>query len=306
MKRIGVFVCLIIMVASILAPACFAAVNEDSGTSAKSGFSIVSSTPEDGAKGVSVENLSVKLYFNTEMLPDSNSKAIREANAKQFKLTDPKGKKIPIKVYYSHKEEGLMMVVSDIIDKKIQIQGDTNYKLTIGSGLQANDGTKLGKAETITFKTLNQKKSTTVYMVMMGIMIVGMIFFTTRSAKKAAEKEKQNTGKSETVNPYKEAKKSGKSVEEIVKKDAQRKAKEAESAAKKRARDAELDAMIAEDERKSHNKRVSAAKPISATGSAYKVKVKKSAPKAAAKSKTTNPKNQTGKQKNSKNKSSKK
>ena len=63
---------------------------------------------------------------------------------------------------------------------------------------------------------------------MMGVMIVGMVFFTSRSAKKEAEKQRQESKKSETVNPYKEAKKTGKSVEEIVRKDAARKAKEAE------------------------------------------------------------------------------
>ncbi|NLD19522.1 MAG: hypothetical protein GX663_04655 [Clostridiales bacterium] len=306
MKRIGVFVCLMIMVVSVLAPACFAANENDSTTATKGNFNIVSSTPQNGADGVSVENLSVKLYFSTDMLPDSDSKAIREANAKQFKLTNSKGKKIPIKVYYSHKEKGLMMVVSDIVGKDIKIEGATDYKLTIGGNLQASDGSKLGSKENISFKTLDQSKSTTVYMVMMGVMIVGMIFFTTRSAKKAAEKERQGTGKTETVNPYKEAKKTGKSVEEIVKRDEQRKIKEAELAAKKRAKDAEYDALIAEEKKKALNKRVSSAKPISKAGSTYKVKVKKSTSKATEKKNTTNPKNQTGKQKNSKKKSTKK
>ncbi|MGN0704713.1 MAG: Ig-like domain-containing protein [Lentihominibacter sp.] len=299
MKRIGVLVCLMMMVASVLAPAVFADssdVKADT-SSAAAGFEIVSSTPENGATGVSVENLSVKIYFSKEML--QNSKTAKAANDKQFRLTDSKGKEIPIKVYYSHKEkkDGLMMVVSDTIDNNITIEGDTEYTLTIGKGLKASDGTALGVDQTITFKTLNQKRSTMIYTIMMVVMMAGMIFYTTRATKKAMEKENQAKGKSETVNPYKEAKRTGKSVEEIVAKDQQRKAKEAAAREKQRAKEAEIAAAL-EEEPVSSNKRVSGPRPISASGSSYKVKVVKTKPEK----KSTNPKGQSGKQKNSKNK----
>ena len=300
MKRIGVLVCLMMMAASILAPAAFAdeKVTADTPASAaKAGFEIESSTPENGATGVSVENLSVKIYFSKEML--QNSKSAKAANDKQFRLTDSKGKEIPIKVYYSHKEkkDGLMMVVSDTIDNDITIEGDTEYTLTIGKGLKASDGTELGVDQTITFKALNQKRSTMIYTIMMVVMMAGMIFYTTRATKKAMEKENQAKGKSETVNPYKEAKRTGKSVEEIVAKDQQRKAKEAAAREKQRAREAEIEATL-EEEPVSSNKRVSGPKPISAAGSTYKVKVVKTKPEK----KSTNPKGQSGKQKNSKKK----
>lgn len=301
MKRIGALVCLIIMAISVFAPACFA--DETSAASGKSNFKIESSTPKNGEKNVSVENLSVKLYFDTKMLPES--KKIRKANDKQFKLTDSKGKKIPIKVYYSHKEEGLMMVVSDVFKSDIKIEGNSNYTLTIGKDLQATDGTKFGKTETLKFKTLNQEGSTKIYMIMMGVMIVGMIFFTSRSAKKAMEKEQENSGKSGTVNPYKEAKRTGKSVEEIVAQDQKRKAKQAEAEAKKRAHEQEIIEEELAKAKAALNKRVAAPKPISSTGSEYKVKVVKTQ-KPEQKKGSTNPKNQTGKQKNSKNKSKKK
>lgn len=98
MKRIGVFVCLIMMVVSVLAPAAFADTKD---TAATAGFKIESSTPANGAKGVSVENLSVKIQCDKAMIPAN--KNVKNANLKQFKLTDSKGKSIPIKVYYSHK-----------------------------------------------------------------------------------------------------------------------------------------------------------------------------------------------------------
>ena len=300
MKRTGALACLIIMIISVFAPSCFAA--ESSATSGETNFSIVSSTPEDGAKNVSVANLSVKIYFDKEMLPES--KAVRKANAKQFTLTDKKGKEIPIRVYYSHKEEGLMMVVSDVVDSNIQIESNTRYTLTIGNDLQATDGTTLGDDIKIRFTTLDQAGSTRVYMIMMVIMIVGMVFFSTRSAKKAMEKENEEKGKKETVNPYKEAKRTGKSVEEIVAQDNKRKAKQAEAEAKRKEKEAELIEEIIAEERAKHNKRVSGPKPISSGGGTYKVKVVKTQPQTNKKG-TTNPKNQTGKQKNAKNKNNK-
>ncbi len=300
MKRTGALACLIIMIISVFAPLCFAA--ESSASSDQTNFSIVSSTPEDGAKNVSVENLSVKIYFDKEMLPES--KAVRKSNAQQFTLTDKKGEEIPIRVYYSHKETGLMMVVSDVIDSDIQIESDTYYVLTIGAGLQATDGTTLGDDIEISFTTLDQAGSTRIYMIMMVVMIVGMVFFSTRSAKKAMEKENEAKGKKETVNPYKEAKRTGKSVEEIVARDNKRKAKQAEAEAKKKEQEAELMEEILAEERTKHNKRVAAPKPISAAGGTYKVQVVKTQSHATKKG-TTNPKNQTGKQKNSKNKNNK-
>lgn len=301
MKRIGALVCLMIMVISVLAPSCFAA-KDSAAASGKTNFKIVSSTPKDGENNVSVENLSVKLYFDTEMVPES--KAVRDANAKQFKLTDSKGHKIPIKVYYSHKEKGLMMVASDIVDTDIKIKGKSDYTLTIGKNLKASDGSELGAPVKLTFKTLDQEGSTKVYMAMMAVMMVGMIFFTTRSAKKAAEKESEEKGKAETVNPYKEAKRTGKSVEEIVAADKKKKAKLAEAEAKKQAKIAELIEEELAKEKAASNKRVQGPKPISATGSEYKVKVVKTQ-KSSAKKGNTNPKNQTGKQKNAKNKKKK-
>ena len=80
MKRIGALFCLIIITMTLLVPASFAADSSNSGNTDSAGFTIESSTPEDGATGVSVENLSVKIYFSKEMLPES--KSIRQANAK--------------------------------------------------------------------------------------------------------------------------------------------------------------------------------------------------------------------------------
>ena len=85
MKRVSALICLMIMAVSILAPSCFAA-KETANTQKGANFKIEKTTPENNAKNVSVENLSVKIYFDTEMLP--KDKASREANAKGVSLEE--------------------------------------------------------------------------------------------------------------------------------------------------------------------------------------------------------------------------
>lgn len=267
------------------------------------GFDLVSSSPADGATGVAVDNFSVKIYFSKEMIPSST--AVRNSNAKQFKLTDEEGEVIPVKVYYSTKERkrGLMMVAADYTnnnEKDIQIKGATKYILTIGDGLQASDGSKYNQTKTITVKTLNQQRSMMVYMLLMVAMMGGMVFFTIRSTKKEEEKKKEEAA-TKGVNPYKEAKKTGKSIEEIVAKNEKNRAKKEAAEAKKKEMQAKMEAEILEQMRREKNKRVAGPRPIAAAGSEYKVKVRQTKPQDEAKKSnkgTTNPKNQSGKKKN--------
>lgn len=86
MKRVSALVIAMLMALAMIAPACMAASNSDSGDALK----IESSTPEKNATGVSVENLSVMITMNKEM--DNLSDKAKESNAKALKLTDPKGK----------------------------------------------------------------------------------------------------------------------------------------------------------------------------------------------------------------------
>ena len=89
----------------------------------------------------------------------------------------------------ANQQLGNLTVIFDA--NRIQIEGDTEYDLTIGKNLTSTDGTKMGVSHKLHFKTLDQKGSTRIYMIMMVVMIVGMIFFSSRSAKKAMEKEKE-------------------------------------------------------------------------------------------------------------------
>ncbi|MCB6994274.1 Ig-like domain-containing protein [bacterium 210820-DFI.6.37] len=290
MKRIGAILCLALMTVFMSASVCFAGQGD---------LVIKDQYPKDGATGTAVENASIKIWFNQDVKPKTQD--IRKANKKAIKLVDEKGKSVPIYVAYSPDEEGLMMVLSS---ENAQIKGDTKYTLTIDSSFQATSGDTLAKGDKVAFKTLNQSQATTVNMVMMAVMMVGMIFFSSRSMKKQMEKEKNEKGKQETVNPYKEAKRTGKSVEEIVEKDKKNKEKQAAAAAKraaKREKERQEEEAAALEEAKSSNKRVAGPRPISAAGGKYKAP-KKTQKKAQQNKGTTRPKNQTGKQKNSKNK----
>lgn len=294
MKRTGAILCLLLTVVIMSASFCFAE---------EGGLKIEEQYPQNGATGTAVENASLKIRFNQDVRPKSEK--IRKSNEEAIKLVDEDGKNVPIYVAYSPDEGRLMMVLSD---NDTQIKGDTKYTLTIDPSFQSTDGDTLEGGDRVSFTTLNQSQATTVNMIMMGVMMVGMIFFTSRSMKKQQEKEKAAKGKTETVNPYKEAKRTGKSVEEIVEKDKKNKEKQAAAAAKRASKNQRAKAEKPKKEERSDKKRVAGPRPISAAGGKYKAPKKKAQQKNNGQQKkgTTRPKNQTGKQKNSKNKSRKK
>ena len=325
MKRVSALVCVIMMAVTMLAPAAFAAGNNETAPAAgaedKSGFSIVESSPEDGATGVAVDNLSIKIKFSKDVRP--TSKTVKKENEKQFKLADSEGNVIPIEVYYSDEEKGLILVAAnnfDTKDKEKRTKSDEKYTLTVSRNFQAADGTKLGMAQTISLKTLNQGRSTAIYMVLMVLMMVGMVFFVVRGTKKEEKKEQEKREFKEGVNPYKEAKKSGKSVEEIVAKQSKKKQKKEEAIRRQKEEEAAIEAEIIEKIRRESNKRVSAPKSITKAGSTLKLKVvtdsgeKAEARQAEAQkaeagknsSGTTNPKGQSGKSRNKNRKKGKK
>ena len=129
MKRVSAIICVIMMAVALMAPAAFAAENtDDSAAAAKTDLELISSSPEDGATGVAVDNLSVKMRFNKDVKPSTDK--IKKANAKQFRLVDSEGKKIPIKVYYSEKEDGLILVAADVYSggTRNAIKGDEDHQ----------------------------------------------------------------------------------------------------------------------------------------------------------------------------------
>jgi len=281
MKRIGAILALSLVIILACAPLALAA---------NFGVDEGASSPKNGATGQSIDNMGFKVYFTDEVYSTKNQKS----NAQKCQILDNKGNEIPIRVAFSKSEKNMVLVLADINkknkdNKTTTIRSLTKYTLVIDKGFKSTAGQEMDEYRT-SFETLNSKSSMRASMGMMGVMVVGMIFFTSKEAKRKAKEENQS--KAPTVNPYKVAKKTGKSVEDIVAKDQKKKEKSASALARKERHKRENKVEIS-----SNNMRVSAPRPISEAGSTYK------RPKVDTQGKkNTNPKNQSGKQKNKNNK----
>ena len=145
---------------------------------------------------------------------------MEKINKDCFSITDPKGKKIPIKVYYNNpKDKKQIMVLADTakINTTKDILDNTKYTLTISGNCRIKQGIPWEEDPKVSFTTLNQGQSTKIYMIMMVVMMGGMFIFSSRQMKKQATKQQEEGKiKEEPFNPYKEAKETGKSVDEVI------------------------------------------------------------------------------------------
>ena len=213
--------------------------NPDSATYSTGAFQLLETYPADGAKETSMENMGVKLYFNKPM----NQEAIGNANSDKFQLLDPDGKKLPTKVLYAPKEEGVVLVLLDTksLTKEQAVQSNAEYSLKVSADVVNDAGETLGKASEIKFTTQNQSRNGLVNTLLMFVMMGGMLFFTMKGTKKKGEDSKEAKAKAQApVNPYKEAKRTGKSIDEIIEKDKQRKEKQARMEAKEAEKEAKM------------------------------------------------------------------
>ena len=233
MKRVGKILSLVMLMVVLSTSLGFA------GT-----LNLMETYPADGATGTAIENVSVKLYFDTGFTEEK----VGEANADAFKLFGPDGEKLPIRVLYPPKEEGVVLV---LLDTTYDGDGDGNpdylnavqnseYKLVISANLTDDEGNRLGQDKAVRFTTINQTLSMAVNMGMMTVMMVGMFVVSGKQSKKQYEEMKKEAGM-DTFNPYKEAKRTGKSVQEVI-------AQHEKEVAKKEAKDAKKAARDEEDE----------------------------------------------------------
>lgn len=196
---------------------------------AAEGLELVSSYPEDGQKNTSMENLGVKLTFSNPI----NSDEAKKTDESKFSIVDEDGETVPIQVLFSEKNDGLVLVVADV-DKGFVAKNNSEYTLTIDAGLIDNEGNVMEKAQTVSFRTYNQRVNNMVNMGMMFIMFGGIMFLTMRQNKQKEEDEKDKKEEpKEAFNPYKEAKRTGKSVEEVMAEQAKKEEKEAKRKARK-------------------------------------------------------------------------
>ena len=77
---------------------------------------------------------------------------------------------------------------SGISSNHKQLAQKATYKLTISKDLMAKSGDTLGKEQTISFTTRDTSVDTKVNMGMMAVMMIGMVVFTSRSAKAMRKK----------------------------------------------------------------------------------------------------------------------
>ena len=286
MKRIGSMLCLALIMVLLSAPLCFAGTLE-----------LVDTYPKEGQGNLQNVNCGVKLYFDQGIYSKENEKA----NAECFKLFDEKGKEIPVIVLYDKKgkEDNMMMVLA-----KHDLKINAEYSLEISGDMEAKSGDTLDKDLKLNFKTRDTSKDMWANMIMMGAMFVGMLFFSSKAMKKKQEDDKKAKAKEEKVNPYKVSKETGKPVKEIVAKDEKEKAKKAAAEARKAERT--KSGYTDEEEIDSWTQRVKGPKPITPNGKSYKTSKQKQrdiqakARQEANKKGTTNPKNKSGKAKNTK------
>ena len=200
---------------------------------AADGLTLVSSYPEDGQTNTSMENLGVKLTFSNPI----NSDEAKKIDESKFSIVDEEGEKVPVKVLFSDKNDGLVLVVADGGEDFIA-KNNCEYTLTIDAGLVDNEGNELAQAQTVSFRTYNQRVNNMVNMAMMFIMFGGIMFLTMRQNKqKEEEAQDKKEEPKEAFNPYREAKRTGKSVEEVKAEQAKKEEKEAKRKARKKKKD---------------------------------------------------------------------
>ena len=171
------------------------------------GLTLVSSFPEEGNAALTPQNVAIKLVFS-EKISDPTSIA---ANANSFRLVDGEGKAVEFEPLYNESKypNEVWLQISENLTQ------DTAYKVVIAEGMQSSTGNSLEEDITLNFATRNTEADNTGYMVLMGIMVVGMMVFTVFDTKRKLKKESAEE-EDQRVNPYKEAKRTGKSVEDIV------------------------------------------------------------------------------------------
>ncbi|MDR3295752.1 MAG: hypothetical protein LBT26_08010 [Clostridiales Family XIII bacterium] len=256
MKRLGALLCLVLL--TLLSPAAVFAAE----------LTLVDNYPKEGSHSSPPQNLGIKLFFDRAIADAAEN--IREQNENCFTMTDPDGVQVPLQVLYTEKDPQYILVVAEPEDAKIGLGSDTEYTFTISEKLLSSDGTALGAPETITFRTRNTSVDMNVNMVLMGVMFVGMLVFSSMSMRRQAKKASAAESR-EKMNPYKIAKETGKSVEEIIEREAKRKQKEAkrqDGAAKAGAKPGAAQEKTAAKGRRV--KRVKGPRPIAAAGSAYR------------------------------------
>jgi hypothetical protein len=288
MRKSGGIVFAVILVFFMSTVTCFA-----------DGLNLVNNYPEEGNKASPPANLGIKLFFDNDVA----ARELREQNESCFTLLDDEGKTVPLRVLYTDADPKYILVIAEPEDEKVGLGSDREYRFEIAQELQAVDGSTLDAPELITFRTRNTSMDMTINMVLMGVMVAGMLVFSTLSMRRQLKKSTASDEK-QKVNPYKVAKETGKNVTDIIAQEEKKKQKNAKKNTPKGAAKDDAEAPAGIDRRRV--KHVKEPRPIAAAGSSYRSGRKAAAEKRAREEAerlakgTTRPKNKNVKSKKKK------
>lgn len=196
----------IVLLISLWIPAfSHAAQPQEAPAAPGSGIKLIKSFPQDGAGGFEPVNMNVKLWFDKDVLDAS----VQDANAKAFSITTSSGAAVKFDVLYNTNKKHISLLLKE------DLASDSEYIVTIKSGLTAADASTFGKEQTLRFKTRDVNASNTSSMVMMVVMVLVMVGITMFQTKRTAEKEARESN--EKINPYKVAKEKNTTVEKVLK-----------------------------------------------------------------------------------------
>jgi len=281
-------------------------------------LNFIKSTPESGSSNVPIENVGVKLFFDSNVTDES----VWANNAVCFKLLDSAGKEVDYNVYPGQKagEEGYILVLANPEPAKEgqpgQLMQDSDYKLIISGGLMSIDGAVLSDDIQINFKTMDVAANSKLSMIIMVVMMVAVmaLMFITNWRKMKAEAEAAALAK---ANPYRiakdrkitvdEAKELIEKAKEKNKKQLEKVGGKAPAPVEKKSAAPRLDAK----KKKKDTHKVSGPRPISEGGGKYKTgrkaeALRKARAEAAKKAAAAQRKTGAGPKKSQKSKSKKK
>jgi hypothetical protein len=284
MKKFGMVFTILLTIFLSTAP-CFA-----------EGLKLVNNYPEEGSNSSPPTNLGIKLFFDN----DVSARELRDLNKTCFTLWDDEGKSVPLEILYTDTDPNYILAIAEPEDTRDGLGSDREYRFEIAQELQAVDGSTLDAPEFITFRTRNTSRDMNLNMALMGVIVVGMLVFSTVSMRRQLKKNAAAEEKDQKVNPYRVAKETGKSVSEVVAQEEKKKKKDAKknaSSASKDAAEKPAEESASANEAGRRVKRVKGPRPIAAAGSSYRTGRKAAAEERARKEAarlakgTTKPKN---------------
>ncbi len=199
-------------------------------------LTVVKTVPGDGETGKQPANFAVKIVFSEDMSSTAND----AANAKLIKITDAEGKEQAFELVHHEKYPNELWCIL-----KADLVTDTEYTVSVGSGIQATGGNVLASGMSFGFKTRDAKKDSTISIIMTIGMIVIMGVATSQATKKQNDENSGKTGakvvpaEKITSDPYRLAKERGISLDEakeLIAKEKEKEAKRNASAEKARAK----------------------------------------------------------------------